>query len=88
MAKTEDQLIKLRRLIFQSLQLAFYRGRLIELDWNETVEFGPNLDIVDNASAAYEEMMEAEREGGNQSMADNIATAHKNFLRDAIRHLL
>jgi hypothetical protein len=83
MAKTEDQLIKLRRLIFQSLQLAFYRGRLIELAWNETVEFGPNLDIVGKASAAYEEMMAAEREGGNESMSQNIATAHKNFLRDA-----
>lgn len=83
MARTDDQLIKLRRLIFQSLQLAFYRGRMIELEWNHTVEFGPNLDLVDNASAAYEEFIEAERKAGNQSMAENIGSAHKNFLRDA-----
>ncbi|MCB1126608.1 MAG: hypothetical protein KDM81_08950, partial [Verrucomicrobiae bacterium] len=87
MVKTDDQLIKLRRLIFQSMQLAFYRGRLIELAWNQTVEFGPNLDIVDKASASYEEMVAAERAGGNESMAQNISNAHKNFLRDAVYFL-
>lgn len=82
MANTEDQIIKLRRLIFQSMQLAFYRGRLISLDDN-SIDYGPNLEIVGRTSAAYEEMMEAEARAGNAPMADNIATAHKNFLRDA-----
>lgn len=83
MAKTEEQMIKLRRMTYQSLQWAFYRGRMIELTWNDTVEFGPNLEIMDKANAAYEQMMEEEREAGNAPMAENVATAHKNFLRDA-----
>jgi hypothetical protein len=86
-AKTKDQLIKLRRLIFQSMQTAFRRGRLIELTFNHTVEFGPNLAIVDKTNAAYEEMIKAEQEAGNTALAKNIRTAHRNFLKDAVYFL-
>lgn len=81
-ARTKEQLIKLRRMIYQSMQLAFYRGRLIELEWNHSVEFGPNLDLIENANAAYEEMMKED-----EQMRDHIAIAHKNFLRDAVYFL-
>jgi len=42
-------------------------------------EYGPNLDIIPNASAAYEEEMVE-----NPKNRDHIETAHRNFLRDAV----
>ena len=77
----QDDLITLRREIYQSMQLAFQRGRLIN---NPLVklELGPNLDIIPKVSAAYEE---AAREDVNSR--DNIMKAHRNFLRDAVYFL-
>ena len=79
MARTKDQLIKLRRIIYQSLQLAFHRGRLIENTPDGTVIFEPNLDIFEKAHAAYEEMMAEDAE-----MRPHISRAHKNLLLDAV----
>lgn len=79
MARTKDQLIKLRRVIYQSLQLAFHRGRLIDNTPDGTVIFEPNLDIFDKAHAAYEEMM-----AEDEAMRPNISRAHKNILLDAV----
>lgn len=79
----KDQLIGLRRVIFQSLQLAFMRGRLIYPDktGNEFV-YGPNLEIIKQASDAYLEQAELEPD-----KRDNILNAHKNFLGMAVYHL-
>ena len=76
-AKRED-LITLRRVIYQSMQMAFSRGALIENKLNDTFVMGPNLDIIPNANKSYEEMIEQDAE-----MRDNIKTAHKNFLKSA-----
>ena len=80
--KKED-LIQLRRVIFQSMQLAFHRGRIIyaEKDGGSYV-YGPNLDIVDRVNKAYEDMM-----AGEPDKADNIATGHRNFLLTAVYFL-
>jgi hypothetical protein len=75
----KDMLIQLRRVIYQDLQLSFQRGRL---EFDPIVggfEFGPNLDIIPNASAAYEQAME-----DDEKMRDHIKTAHRNMLRDAV----
>lgn len=79
----KDQLIGLRRVIFQSLQLAFMRGRLIYPDkkGNEFV-YGPNLNIVQQTSDAYLEQAKLEPD-----KYDNILNAHKNFLGTAVYHL-
>ena len=79
----EKDLISLRRVIFQSMQLAFHRGRLI-FPRKGTTEFmyAPNLDIVNRTSRAYEEMMEFEPD-----MLQNLETAHKNFLKTAVYFL-
>lgn len=79
----KDQLVGLRRIIFQSLQLAFMRGRLIYPDksGNEFV-YGPNLDIVQITSDAY--LQQADMEPDKR---DNILNAHKNFLGTAVYHL-
>ncbi len=77
-----DDLITLRRVIYQSMQLSFQRGRLIKNPFVQAFEFGPNLDIIPKVSAAYEAA--AEEDAANH---DHILRAHRNFLRDAIYFL-
>jgi hypothetical protein len=80
--KKED-LITLRRVIFQSMQLAFHRGRIIFPNKVDQ-EFitAPNLDVLPQTNKAYEEMMEQEPD-----KRDHLGTAHKNFLKTAIYFL-
>lgn len=90
-SEREKDYIQLRRVIFQGMQLAFLRGRMIEFpvavpdepgEFTKAYEYGPNLEIIDNTNRAYEEMMAAE-----EQYFDNIGTAHKNFIRTAIYFL-
>jgi hypothetical protein len=76
--KRED-IMTLRRVTYQCMQLAFQRGRLVPNYFLRQFEYGPNLDLIPRVSAAYEEQM-----AGEPAMAGNIATGHRNFLRDAI----
>jgi hypothetical protein len=82
-AKKTDQ-ITLRRAIYQPMQLAFQRGRLIEIDTSEgkRYQFGPNLAMIPKANKAYEENAAADPE-----YRDHIKNAHKNFLKDAVYFL-
>jgi len=77
-AKTKEDLIQLRRVIYQSMQLAFQRGRVINNTIERRYEYGPNLDIIPKVNATYEQMMAEDAE-----MRDHISRAHKNFLIDA-----
>jgi len=79
--KTDD-LITLRRVIYQSMQLSFQRGRLVSNPFIKSFEFGPNLEIIPKVSAAYEQA--AEEDKNNH---DHILRAHRNFLRDAVYFL-
>lgn len=75
-------LISLRRMIYQSMQLSFQRGRMIigKVDGKFVFrEFVPNLAIIPKVSAAYEQAIEEDA-----NMRENIRTAHRNFLRDAV----
>ena len=74
-SKKKD-LITLRRVIYQSMQMAVLRGRIISLD---PIWVGPDLSKIDRANAAYEQMIEDDAE-----MRHAIQTAHRNFLKDAI----
>jgi hypothetical protein len=78
----KDDLITLRRVIYQSMQLSFQRGRLISNPFIQAFEFGPNLDIIPKVSKSYEEQAELE-----PGMHDHILRAHRNFLRDAVYFL-
>ena len=78
----KDDLMTLRRVIYQSMQLAFQRGRFIENKAEARLEFGPNLDIIPNANRAYEDMMEQVPE-----WRDHIKTGHRNFLKSAVYFL-
>lgn len=77
-----DDLITLRRVIYQSMQLSFQRGRLIANPFLKVFDFGPNLDIIPKVSAAYEQA--AEEDAPNK---DHIQTAHRNFVKDAVYFL-
>lgn len=87
----EKDYINLRRVIFQAMQLAFHRGRLVEFPvakerekdgYVMAFEFGPNVRVTETVNRVYEEMMEAEVE-----QREHISTGHKNFLRTAIYFL-
>jgi hypothetical protein len=78
----EDDLITLRRVIYQSMLLSFQRGRLVTNPFAKSFEFGPNLDIIPKVSYAYEQ---AAREDAKNH--DHILKAHRNFLRDAVYFL-
>jgi hypothetical protein len=77
-----NDLITLRRVIYQSMQLSFHRGRLFKNPFAGGLEFGPNLDIIPKVSAAYEESAK-----DDPPNADHILRAHRNFLRTAIYFL-
>jgi hypothetical protein len=77
-----DDLIQLRRAIYQSMQLSFQRGRLAPNPFAKSFEFGPNLDIIPKVSAAYEQAMQEDAPN-----RDHIEKAHRNFLRDAVYFL-
>ncbi|MFO1487012.1 MAG: hypothetical protein U1F65_00905 [Verrucomicrobiota bacterium] len=77
-----DDLMQLRRSIYQDMLLSFQRGRLEVNNIDKAFDFGPNLDIVPNVNRAYEEQM-AEAPGDKSKMA----TGHRNFLRQAIYSL-
>jgi hypothetical protein len=77
-----DDLITLRRVVYQSMQLSFQRGRLLDNPFVKPFDFGPNLDIIPKVNAAYEQA--AEEDANNR---DHILKAHRNFIRDAIYFL-
>jgi hypothetical protein len=81
-AKKKEDLISLRRVVYQSMQWAFRRGRLIENKFDKSYRFDTNLDIIPKVNAAYEEMIAEDAE-----MRDHIAIAHRNFLLDAVYFL-
>src|SRR5688572_5958337 len=74
-SKKKD-LITLRRLIYQSMQMSVLRGRLISID---PLFFGPDLDKAARANATYEQMIAEETE-----MKYAVQTAHKSFLREVV----
>ena len=76
-----EELIKLRRVIYQSMQMAFQRGQLLE-SRSGKFAFGPNLDIIPKANKAYEDMMIQD-----PAQITQIKTGHRNFLRDAVYFL-
>jgi hypothetical protein len=79
----KDEFITLRRLIFQSLQTAFHRGRMIYPSaQSEMFLYGPNLEIVKHVSDAYIEQADLEPDK-NQ----HILTGHRNFLTTAVYFL-
>jgi len=79
----QDDLIMLRRVIYQSMQQEFQHGRIISNPFTQAIELAPNLDIVSKVNDAYIKIMLVDSEYSN-----SIAKAgYKNFLRDAVYFL-
>lgn len=79
-SKSED-LITLRRVIYQSMNLAFQRGRLV-LSTNMPPRLLPNLEIIDKANKAFLDQIADDTE-----KRDAIKRAHKNFLKEVPHQL-
>jgi hypothetical protein len=77
-----DDLITVRRNIYQSMLQAFYHGRFIANPFNKSYELGPNLDLVPKVNDTYETMMK-----DDEKNRDHIAIAHRNFLCIAVYFL-
>jgi len=75
-------LLPLRRVIWQSMQRSFLRGRVSENLVDRKIEFGPNLDIIPNTYRTYEEMKTHEPEN-----RDYITRGQRIFVADAIYFL-
>lgn len=87
----QEDYIRLRRVIYQAMQLSFQRGRLIEFPFAKArdhdgylikYEFAPNIKITKKVNQIYEMTMDLEPD-----QRETIATSHKNFLRTAIYFL-
>ncbi|HEY6169711.1 MAG TPA: hypothetical protein VI454_16855 [Verrucomicrobiae bacterium] len=74
-----EGVLPLRRIIWQSMQTAFLRGRMIPNLALRRFETAPNLAILAKANSAYEEMMAA-----NPEEKAAIMPGHRNFLREAV----
>lgn len=79
-----EDLITLRRVIYQSMQLAFNRGRL-RIGPAGEIYLGPNLDMIASADRAYEDMASASDVAPH--LRDAIRRAHRNFLQAAVYEL-
>jgi hypothetical protein len=77
-----DDLITLRRIIYQSMLQAFHHGRIIDDPFSKQFAAEPNLAIVPKVNDAYETLMQED-----EANRDHIAIAHRNFLKDAVYFL-
>jgi hypothetical protein len=79
-----DDLIKLRRTIYQSIFQAFKHGRIIPDPFTKTYSLGPNLDLIPQVNKAYLDLYKQETD---PNQTNGILNAHRNFLRDAVYFL-
>jgi hypothetical protein len=77
-----DDLIMLRRIVYQSIYQAFKHGRIIYNPFSQSYSLGPNLDLVNRVNDAYEQMAVDDPKNN-----DHIERAQRNFLRDAVYFL-
>jgi hypothetical protein len=73
-----DDLIKLRRVIYQSMQLAFHRGRLVPDLVGRRFEIGPT-----RLDSQGQRRLRAGHGGGRKKPGAH-QDGHRNFLRDAV----
>jgi len=79
-----DDLITLRRGIYQSLLQAFHHGRIIDDPFAKTSSLEPNLDLAGKANDAYLQLYDEETQPNQKN---GILKAHRNFLKDAVYFL-
>jgi len=80
----QSDLIKLRRVIYQSLLQAFYHGRLVTNPFDKSYEYYPDLDLVSRVNDAY---VTSYAEETDPAQKNSIKRAHGNFLSEAVYFL-
>jgi hypothetical protein len=73
------ELITLRRVIYQSLQMSVLRGRIVFVRPDGSFSFGPDLSKIPMAADGYEKMLAEEKE---KPFA--ITRGHRSFLKEAV----
>jgi hypothetical protein len=81
---TEDDLMPLRRVIYQCMQLTWQRGRIVDSRFSSGLDFGPNLDMIPAVNDSYLSMYQQETDPNQKQ---GVLKAHRNFLRQAIYSL-
>ncbi len=76
---TKKDLVTLRRVIYQSLQVSVLRGRIVLARPDGTYVFGPDLSKIALASEGYDKMLAEETE-----KPQVVRVAHRNFLKEAV----
>jgi hypothetical protein len=79
-----DDLIKLRRIVYQSMLQAVHHGHIIPDPEKHAYSLGPNLDLIPQLNSATEQFYIDEKDPGQK---DGILKAHRNALRDAVYFL-
>ncbi len=77
-----DDLIQLRRIIYQSIYQAFKHGRILYNPFTQRYSLGPNLELVGRVNEVYETMAR-----DDEKNRDHIERAQRNALRDSIYFL-
>ncbi|MFZ9855215.1 MAG: hypothetical protein ACO3I0_08875 [Limisphaerales bacterium] len=75
--------LPLRRTIYQPMLGTLHHGRIITNRITQMPDLRPNLDIIPNASKAYEEAVASE----TVENKSHIERAHRNFLKDSVYFL-
>ena len=78
----KKDLITLRRVIYQSLQMSVMRGRIVLVRPDGSLSFGPDLGKVGMANDGFEKMLAEETE-----KPESVTRAHRNFLKEAVFQL-
>jgi hypothetical protein len=79
-----DDLMTVRRIIFQSMQQAFMHGRVVSSPFSPLESLGANLDMMASVNRSYTNAWAEEADPGQK---DGILKAHRNFLRTGIYFL-
>jgi hypothetical protein len=79
---TPNDLITLRRVIYQSMLQSFDHGRIIDNPFINRIELGPNFALVQKVNDAYETEMKED-----PADAAHMTIGHRNFLADAAYYL-
>jgi hypothetical protein len=75
----KKDLVTLRRVIYQSLQMSVLRGRIVLARPDGSYVFGPDLSKISLADEGYQKMLAEETE-----KLEGVRVAHRNFLKEVV----
>lgn len=82
-AANREDLVTLRRLIYQSLHSLVLRGKIINFTKDGRPQTAPDLDLIPVTNQGYLEMIQEEK----TQRVSGIEVAYRNFLREVVYQL-